>query len=123
MKKLFVIFISAISIGAIAVNPTNEEKTSEEFSATINSVNNPSYLSTGSAYSSSVSEVGADAPMNSPMRKAGGGGPGAVDPTQPAQNDPQNPQFSPVGDAVLPLLLMAMAFGAVVYLRRRKAVV
>ena len=34
-----------------------------------------------------------------------------------------NDTASPVGDAVLPLLMMAAAFGGVTYLRRRKQVV
>jgi len=42
-------------------------------------------------------------------------GPRRVGPTTP-KGDP-----TPLGDAVLPLMLMALAFGGVIYLRRRKA--
>ena len=37
---------------------------------------------------------------------------------------PDNSEYqdnTPIGDAVLPLMLMALAFGGVIYLRRRKA--
>jgi len=37
--------------------------------------------------------------------------------------DPNDTGNTPVGDAVLPLLLMAAAFGGVIYLRRRKQAV
>ena len=34
--------------------------------------------------------------------------------------DPANPQFSPLGDALLPLLIMALAFTGLTYLRKSK---
>lgn len=40
-------------------------------------------------------------------------------PTTPDVTDPE--KITPVGDAVLPLMLMALAFCGVIYLRRRKA--
>ena len=77
----------------------------------------------GSAYSSQVTAVGAtgvnslagaaaSAPANAPT------GPRRVGSTE--LSDPNRSNDSPLGDAVLPLMLMALAFGGVVAFRRRK---
>ena len=77
----------------------------------------------GSAYSSQVTAVGAtsvnsmagtaaSAPANAPSRPRRGFDHG------PEGGDQSNE--GPVGDAVLPLMLMALAFGGVVAFRRRK---
>jgi len=81
---------------------------------TMQSVNNAGYMSAGSSYSSAIYEVGSSAPAAAPVRKAppGHGGESGYDPT--------NPQFAPVGDALLPLLLMALAFAGVIYRRKSK---
>lgn len=77
----------------------------------------------GSAYSSQVTAVGAtgvnslagtaaSAPANAPT------GPRRVGSTE--LSDPNRSNESPIGDAVLPLMLMALAFGGVVAFRQRK---
>ena len=77
----------------------------------------------GSAYSSQVTAVGAtgvnsmagtaaSAPANAPSRPRRGFDYGAEG------GDKSNE--GPIGDAVLPLMLMALAFGGVVAFRRRK---
>ena len=87
------------------------------------------YMSTGSAYSSTVHEVGsyspaAHAPGSGP-RKAGGFNDIPVDddetdtPTGDGY-DPSNPKL-PIGDALIPLLLMVMAYATYLLLRRRKS--
>ena len=49
-------------------------------------------------------------------RDVGGGGSTADD------DDPDSPEEPfPVGDALLPLMVMAMGFGGVIYLRRKRA--
>lgn len=73
----------------------------------------------GSAYSAtpalsadgSAEKPGEEEPAKMPSR------PRRIDVYTPT-TDPN----APIGDAVLPLMLMAMAFGVVVYLRRRKEV-
>ena len=85
--------------------------------ATMQSVNNSGYMSSGSTYASSVYEVGSSAPSRAGVRKA----PPSVTPnTESKDYDPTNPQFAPLGDAVLPLMLMALAWAGIVYLRRRR---
>ena len=34
--------------------------------------------------------------------------------------DPNNPQFSPIGDALWPMLWMILAYGIVAFIRRKK---
>ena len=68
---------------------------------------NPSLNEDGTAYN--------PAETTSATSQKPGGGPRKVGPVQ-TEGDP-----TPVGDAVLPLMLMALAFGGVIYLRRRKA--
>ena len=85
--------------------------------ATMQSVNNSGYMSSGSTYASSVYEVGSSAPSRSGARKA----PPSVTPgTESEGYDPTNPQFSPLGDALFPLLIMASAFAVFTYFRRRR---
>ena len=78
------------------------------------------YMSTGSAYSSTVHEVGSYSPAahayGSRPRKSGfndittGG--------ESTDYDPNNPNL-PLGDAILPLMLMALAY-MVIRVRRKK---
>ena len=75
-------------------------------------------MTTGSAYSSSISEIGAYNPSaapNSGLRKIGGLG---TDDSGYQGKD--NPQFSPLGDAVLPLMIMAILFAGITYLRNKR---
>ena len=77
----------------------------------------------GSAYMPEVTAVGsaeasemATTTAGSPAKAPGGPRRGLIG----GPEDPLGP--SPIGDAVLPLMLMAFAFGGVVYLRRRQTV-
>ena len=77
----------------------------------------------GSTYSSNPT-LDENGTANSPAASALGGPSKAKAGTTPPppvidENDSGN---TPVGDGVLPLLALAMAFGGVVYMRRRKAV-
>ena len=89
-------------------------------SMTMQSVNTSGYMVSGSMYSPIVYEVGSASPTSSspgsPIRKAppGVGGESGY--------DPNNPQFAPIGDAVEPMLLMAMALAGLIYLRRKQVV-
>ena len=75
-------------------------------------------MSSSSSYSSDIYDIGASAPSSDgrSIRKAP---PGKDDGT----HDPNNPQFAPIGDAVLPLLALAILYAAFLFLhfRRRQA--
>ena len=114
MKKIFAILILMIGIKAYAVDYTIGASQATAPSVTMQSVNNSAYLSTGSNYSSNVYDVGQSAPARAGVRKAPPGGGGASD------YDPNNPPFSPIGDALFPLLLFALAYGAWILTRRKK---
>lgn len=115
MKKILAILVLMIGIKAYAVDYTIGASQATAPSVTMQSVNNSAYLSTGSDYSSNVYDVGQSAPARAGVRKAPPGGGGASD------YDPSNPQFSPIGDALIPLLLMVMAYATYLLLRRRKS--
>jgi len=90
------------------------------------SVNKTALMSSGSTYSSSVSPVGSSNPYSSPpkgQRRSGGFGDITVDDgsgTTEADVNPQNTQFSPLGDALIPLLIMAFIYAIVLYRRKTK---
>lgn len=76
-------------------------------------------MTSGSTYTPAVYEVGSSSPHSAPgIRRTGG--PGSVTPGTTADDDPENTQIGSLDDAVLPLLLMALAFAGYVALRRRK---
>lgn len=104
MKKLLIAIVVAVF-----VLPTTALKAQEWQSTS-------TMQGAGSTYSSQVTPVGATSvadmsttTMNQPT------GPRRIGPTHGEGNP------NPVGDAVLPLLLMAMACAGVIYLRKRKA--
>ena len=72
-------------------------------------------MTTGSTYSSEVYDVGSNSPTtrSSSVRKAGGPGGG-----DNSGYDPNNPQFAPIGDVVLPLLLMALIYALMAFRRK-----
>jgi hypothetical protein len=81
-----------------------------------------SIMSGAGGYTAPITEVGSSsvgqmATTTGSAAKAPGGPRRGFD---HAGDTPPGP--SPIGDAVLPLLLMAFAFGGVVYLRRRQTV-
>ena len=86
--------------------------------AEMQSVNNASFMSSGSTHASTISiyEVESSTPeaTGRSIRKAppGTGGESGY--------DPNNPQFSPLGDAVLPLLALAILYAAFLFLHFRR---
>ena len=81
------------------------------------SVNNNAYMSSGSTYSPAVYEVGAcNVGTTSPAM-----GPRKAPPVTGGEStyDPNNPQFAPLTDALLPLLLLALGYG-VLFLPKKK---
>lgn len=119
MKQILAILFCTIGISVYAVDFTPIQATAP--SASMQSVNNGSYMSAGSSYAPVVHDVGAYSPMASgPHRTKAGFGDITTD--QPSEDyDPNNTQIGPVGDALIPLLLMGMAYAAYVFLRRRKS--
>lgn len=115
MKKILIILICSLGIAGYAV--AQQQLATQAVAPTVNmrSVNNSSMMSSGSLYSSTIQEVGAYSPAG--VRKA----PPSADPTKPTSDEFNNPQYGPVGDALIPLLLMGMAYAAYVFLRRRKS--
>ena len=87
----------------------------------------------GSTYSPQVTEVGATSVASeatttesySPAKTPGGPRRTSIsndeDEGWTPRTDTEGTDLSPIGDAVLPLMLMAVAFCGVVYFRRRKA--
>ena len=73
---------------------------------------NPTLNTDGTATYEGAANTPAKGPNRAKMSDWGDGGLGG---------DPNGPG-NPIGDAVLPLLLMSLAFCALIYLRRRKTV-
>lgn len=118
MKQLLVILFCSIGISVYAVEYMPMQSAMP--SATMQSVNNTGVMSSGSAYTSAVYAVGASGVSSAPSpaagpRKAPPGGGGESD------YDPNNPQFAPLGDALIPLLLMVMAYATYLLLLRRRS--
>ena len=116
MRKMLAIFLCAIGISVYAVDYA-PFASSVPPSAAMQSVNNTDYMTVGSSYSSDVYAVGSYSPSHAPAvgpRKAPPGTGGE------STYDPNNPQFSPIGDALIPLLLFALAYGAWILTRRKK---
>lgn len=112
-KKIFAILICSIGISANAIDYTAMQISTP--AATMQSVNSSAYMSSGSTYTPTVYTVGASSPSAAAgPRKAPPGGGGA------SGYDPNNPQFAPIGDALFPLLLFALAYGAWILTRRKK---
>ena len=115
MRRILSILLCAMGLTAYAADYTPFAATTP--SAAMQSVN-AGYLSSGSSYSSVVYEVGSYSPSSAPAA-----GPRKAPPSTGGESgyDPNNPQFAPIGDAVLPLLLMALTY-MVIRVRRKRQV-
>jgi len=110
MKK-FMMIIMAVALMALPAMAQEWQSTS-------------TLQGTGSAYAPQVMEVGATTVPTiatttesySPAKAPSGPRRGFIDPNNPGNQSNE----SPIGDAVLPLMLMAMLFAGVVYTRRKK---
>jgi len=116
MRHTLIVILCIIGIHAYAFNYAPFSAPKQTPAARMHSVNDITYMSSGSSYSPSVYEIDMtnDQPARS-IRRAGG--PGGTDNTG---YDPSNPQFSPIGDAVIPLLIMALIYMIVAYRRKTK---
>ncbi len=113
MKAFFVSILCVISIGLYAADFTPATAPS----TTMQSVNNASYMSSGSTYSSTVYAIGATSPSDAPAR-----GPRKPPPGSDTSGyHPDNPLFAPLGDALIPLFRMVMVYATYLLLLRRKS--
>ena len=114
MKRLIAILVCAFGAHVYAVDYIPFVQSSSVPTATMQSVNSSSFMTSGSAYSSDVYEIGSSGPMATPaIRKSAPG-------TDDTGYDPSNPQFSPLGNAAIPLLIMAIIYMIVAYRRKTK---
>lgn len=116
MRRILSIFLCAIGISVYAVDYA-PFASSVPPSAAMQSVNNTDYMTVGSSYSSDVSAVGSYSPSHAPAvgpRKAlpGTGG--------ESTHDPDNPQFAPLTDALIPLFLFALGYLMYILYRKRQ---
>ena len=117
MRRYIIILLCLIGIQVYAADYVPYVVTSTAPAASMQSVNNTSYMSSGSTYSSAVYTVNSE----SPYAAASGRGVRKAPPgTDDTGHDPSNPQFSPIGDAVIPLLIMALIYMLVAYRRKTK---
>ena len=115
MKKILVVWLVAlIALPTMAQSFVDKDQPTATFQST-------SVMQTsGSVYASqpAINENGTavyNAAEGTQSQRPGGG------PRKMDVNTPTTDPNAPLGDAVLPLMLMAIAFCGVVYLRRRKA--
>ncbi len=116
MKRMITILICSLAINLFAADFIPFVASASAPLAEMQSVNNVSFMSSGSTYSSDIYEIDTSAPSSNSrsVRKAppGTGGESGY--------DPNNPQFSPIGDAVLPLLTLAILYAAFLFLHFRR---
>jgi hypothetical protein len=118
MKRMITILICSLAINLFAVNFIPFVEPANVPLAEMQSVNNASFMSSGSTHASTISiyEVESSTPeaTGRSIRKAppGTGGESGY--------DPNNPQFSPIGDAVLLLLALAILYAAFLFLHFRR---
>ena len=122
IKKVFMMIVGAALMALPATAQTFGAQQAEQPNTNFQSTS--SMTGSGSAYSANptLNSDGTAAynGASSPAKVPGGPRKDVVIPTPPGGGGDKIP--SPVGDAVLPLMLCAFAFCAVTYLRRKKAV-
>ena len=117
MKQMIIILLCTVSISICAADLPSAYYMSTSSSA-MTSVNQSSYMTTGSKYTSSVHEVGASSPVaHAPSKPRKTGGPGGTD---DGSYNPQPPQFGSIGGALIPLLIMVLIYAMVLYRRKSK---
>lgn len=119
MKKILsiIMLVAQVALPTMAQNFEAQQQQQEWQTSTMQT--------SGSAYSSQVTSVGATSVHSEATTTANHapGRPGNVRMGLPGTptNDPNDPGNVPLGDPVWPLMLMAMLFVGVVYIRRKKA--
>ena len=114
MKKIMMILmVAALALPTMAQTFGNQEQPNVQFQST------STLQGSGSAYSATP-VLNADGTAYNPAAAAQSPAQAPSGPNRVAPKDGSDNEY-PLGDAVLPLMLMALAFGGVIYLRRRKA--
>ena len=117
MRRLLFILLILTGINTHAVDYAPWGTTRAALPATtMPSVNDAEYMTSGSAYSSSVYDVGSSGPAAATaVRKSP---PSTSGTTTTTTYDPGNPQFGSIGEAVVPLLVMTLIYVLALYRRR-----
>lgn len=106
MRRIITIVLCFFGFSLFAVEYTPIIPQTQAPTIDMQPVNNTAFMSSGSTYSPAVYEVGAYSPAQPSIRKAG----------PPSTNgevstyDPNNPQFAPLTDALIPLFLCALGY-------------
>ena len=118
MKRFLAIMASGLCLSLYAVEYSPFVPHTQAPMTEMRSVNNRTYMSSGSTHSPVVYEVGAyNVGTTSPAM-----GPRKAPPETGGESDydPNNPQFAPLTDALLPLLLLALGY-VVLFLPKKKS--
>ena len=104
MRRIITIVLCFFGVSLYAVEYTPFIPQTQAPTIDMQSVNNTSYMSSGSSYTPDVYEVGSYSPAKPSIRKATPSTGGTSD------YDPNNPQFAPLTDALIPLFLCALGY-------------
>ena len=104
MRRIITIVLCFFGFSSFAVEYTPIIPQTQAPTIDMQPVNNTAFMSSGSTYSPAVYEVGAYSPAQPSIRKAlpSTGGESTY--------DPNNPQFAPLTDALIPLFLCALGY-------------
>ena len=111
MKARIVMIIMAVALIALPTMAQQQEWKSTSTMQTSGSNYAPQINAVGATTANEMAPTTASYSPSGPRRAGDFGKP----------TDTESDSESPIGDAVLPMLLMAMLFAGVVYTRRRKA--
>lgn len=112
MKRILFLVLCVIGLEAYAANFTS----STAPTATMQPMSN-AYMKTGSTYTPTVYAVGSYSPSAAPAGGPHKAAPGKDD----GSYNPNNPQFSPIGDAIIPLFIMSFFYTLMVVYKRKKS--
>ena len=117
MKKILGIMVFVFGIAGYAAAQSFQQAVAP--AVNMQSVNNSSMMSSGSSYSSPIQAVGAYSPAGPHKAKKDDGFP-EIGKDVESSEEINNPQYGPVGDALIPLMLCA---GAYLIIRARRRMV
>lgn len=117
MKKIIMIIMAVALYALPAVAQNMEFRSTSTMRGTGNYVAPVTAVGATSAATSYSPAKAPGGPRRTPISGDGEGGDDGWTP----KTDTGGTDLSPIGDAVLPLMLMAMLFAGVVYTRRKKA--
>lgn len=113
MRKLVIMMIMGVALMALPTMAQQQEWQSTSTMQTSGSVYTPQVNAVGAT---GVSEMATTTGSSTPAKAPNGPRRSHEGTSDPGQGNPG----SPIGDAVLPLLFMSLAFGLFVYFRRKQ---